>query len=289
MSVKYPPVIVIGMHRSGTGLITQLLEGAGLFTGQRKQGDFEAIFFLKLNQWMLHQSGSEWDTPLNNHFLLENPAASALTDDYLHFMLSTPQVINYMGLPNYLRYRSPENFDRPWGWKDPRNTFTLPIWMDLFPNAKVIHIYRHGLDVAQSIMVRMYKVLEKVKADHEKWGKRFRVYWVYERQSGFVDSLRCASSIEEGFALWEEYMREARSHVQRLGNQAIEVKYEDFLANPKQVIQTLSDFCELPVRDGVIQKLAGSVNKSRAFAFQSSPDLQQTADHLGARLAEWGY
>ena len=46
------------------------------------------------------------------------------------------------------------------GWKDPRNTFTLDLWLKLFPNAKIINIMRHPLDVSQSLLVRQNKLLE---------------------------------------------------------------------------------------------------------------------------------
>ena len=26
----------------------------------------------------------------------------------------------------------------PWGWKDPRNSITLPLWLRLYPEAKII-------------------------------------------------------------------------------------------------------------------------------------------------------
>lgn len=32
-----------------------------------------------------------------------------------------------------------------WGWKDPRNVYTLGLWLIQFPNARVIHIIRSGI------------------------------------------------------------------------------------------------------------------------------------------------
>ncbi len=32
---------------------------------------------------------------------------------------------------------------KAWGWKDPRNTFTLPMWLSIFPKARVLHVLRN--------------------------------------------------------------------------------------------------------------------------------------------------
>jgi len=50
------PFIIIGMHRSGTAMIAQMLEELGLFTGRKKQQNHEALFFMNINDWLLHQS-----------------------------------------------------------------------------------------------------------------------------------------------------------------------------------------------------------------------------------------
>lgn len=44
----HQPIIILGMHRSGTTMITQLLENLGLFVGTEKEVNHEALFFGKL-------------------------------------------------------------------------------------------------------------------------------------------------------------------------------------------------------------------------------------------------
>jgi hypothetical protein len=41
-----------------------------------------------------------------------------------------------------------------WGWKDPRNTLTLPFWQDLPPGLKTLIIVRNPLEVAYSMRER---------------------------------------------------------------------------------------------------------------------------------------
>lgn len=38
------PVIILGMHRSGTTMITKILENLGLFVGVEKEINHEALF-----------------------------------------------------------------------------------------------------------------------------------------------------------------------------------------------------------------------------------------------------
>src|SRR6187200_1282378 len=41
-----------------------------------------------------------------------------------------------------------------WGWKDPRNSLTLPFWEDLLPDLKTLVIVRNPLEVAYSMRKR---------------------------------------------------------------------------------------------------------------------------------------
>src|SRR5213078_1316124 len=66
-----------------------------------------------------------------------------------------------MGWKRVMKYKSIDRYDRPWGWKDPRTVFTLPLWLQLFPKAKIINIVRNGVDVASSLSVREQKMLDE--------------------------------------------------------------------------------------------------------------------------------
>jgi len=40
-----PPIVIIGMHRSGTSIVTRMLGQLGLFVGKKKDMNHEALFF----------------------------------------------------------------------------------------------------------------------------------------------------------------------------------------------------------------------------------------------------
>jgi hypothetical protein len=103
----------------------------------------------------------------------------------------------------------------------------------------------------------------------------------------FVD-IRGAS-VEEGVTIWEEYLKEARTHVNNLKERAIEIRYEDFLKEPGEILKELSDFCGLGASDSDISKVASHANKSRAYAYLNNPELSDYAEKIADRLKTYGY
>lgn len=292
MSAPRPPVIIIGMSRSGTSMLTRMLDDLGLFVGSRLTDNHEAIFFRDLNDWLLTQCSGGLENPGMIKYLLGDDEARALYGDFIKFSMKTPRAVSFLGLGKYVRYGTPARLDVPWGWKDPRNTFTLSFWLDIFPEAKVIHIYRHPLDIINSLRTRRKRGLARLRDRHAGFLLKplYLLYLVRKFIGGrrvFVD-LRGAS-LEEGFILWEEYMKEARGHVVRMGERAIEIKYEYFLDNPSDVLQSLAEFCGLGAGNGDIEKAAAEVNKSRGYAFLKDPELKSYSLDISARLRDYGY
>lgn len=292
MSAPRPPVIIIGMSRSGTSMLTRMLDDLGLFVGSRLTDNHEAIFFRDLNDWLLTQCSGGLENPGMIKYLLGDADARALYGDFIKFSMKTPRALSFLGLGKYFRYGTPARLDIPWGWKDPRNTFTLSFWLDIFPQAKVIHIYRHPLDIINSLRTRRKRGLARLRDRHAGFFLKplYLLYLVRKFIGGrrvFVD-LRGAS-LEEGFILWEEYMKEARGHVAEMGERAIEVKYEYFLDNPSDVLKSLAEFSGLEAGKGDIEKAAAEVNKSRGYAFLNDPELKSYSLDISARLRDYGY
>ena len=284
------PLIIIGMHRSGTSMMTQLLESLGLFMGVNKDDNHEARFFRYADEWILRQSGGAWDYPEPVALLMENTAVRQLTVQYLQTLMKTPYVVRYLGLGHYLRWHNPHNLPFAWGWKDPRATFTLPIWLDLFPQAKVLHIMRHGVDVAHSLQVRHHKLITTSQKRLSERPFRYTLsWWRMRRGGGFTNTLRCAN-LEGGFSLWEAYVQQAHTYVTNLGSQAMEVRYEDFLAEPEKNLTAVAQFCGLlSASTDQIQALSNQVQPDRAYAYRQKPDLVAFAHKMAPQLATWGY
>jgi hypothetical protein len=58
-----------------------------------------------------------------------------------------------------------------WGWKDPRNSLTLPFWASLIPDLKVVLCLRNPLEVSQSLRRR----------NHGATQSGFTLWWLYNQ------------------------------------------------------------------------------------------------------------
>ena len=280
-----PPIIIIGMHRSGTTMITQMLAACGLFVGQGEMAHEEAPFFQNINNLLLNQVGNRWDdNPDVIDFLLANKEVRAIVGDYIRYLFKTRHAISFLGWRRYFRYRDIARLDIPWGWKDPRNTLTLPVWLDIFPQARIVHIYRHGIDVANSLSSR-YQRKFKVTTRRD----RFWQYWLRPKRGRFTNSKVTQISLAYNFELWEKYMQRARYILQTIPNEVMEIQYELFLQQPVRELLRLVQFCGLMPDENLIAALVERVQAGRAYSYQQDPQLCAFAAQMDDRLAVFGY
>lgn len=192
------------MHRSGTTLVARSLEKAGIFMGVIKDHNWEAMHFLSLNQQTLWAAGGSWLEPLVPEpvFYKNLPARSLYNE---HFKLVNSR--------QKLQHRL---FPRSWGWKDPRNTFTLPMWLEVFPGAKVIHVLRDKHDVARSLMNR-------------------------NQLKGEVHDERL-NNMDFNLQLTEKYQQQGKSYAGPLGRRYHEVWYEQLIELEEEAIGKLEKF-----------------------------------------------
>ncbi len=286
-----PPVIIIGMHRSGTSLVTRALGEFGLFTGLHRGRNNEATFFQQMNVWMMRVCGAKWDNPSPITAMFEDDEIRGLVQDHLGRMIRSPRLRSYLGLLRYLRYRNLANLDFPWGWKDPRNTFTLPVWLHFFPDARVIHVKRHGVDSAQSLIVRRQKALKAARRIVDRCSpisRRF-VRRPFKDLKVMTDlaSPRC-QSLETAFSLWEDYIGEASRHVAERGERAFEIRYEDLLADPQDGLARLAAFAGLRPGAEDIARVGRTFDGSRASAWREDKQLADFAASVADRLVAQG-
>ena len=156
----------------------------------------------------------------------------------------------------------------------------MRLCLDIFPKSKIIHIYRNGIDVANSLKIRAKKMQTRSKA---LYLKRKWLYWMWPKTISFTDTLRCVE-LSDGFSLWTDYLKEARTHVRSFDTQAMEVKYEDFLDKPFKTLKLLAYFCDLEVSDEDIERVSTRANKKRAYAYRETPELQAFAKQMSEQL-----
>ena len=206
------------------------------------------------------------------------------TELYIHNLLASPRCIQFLGARYALGGIG--GLGMPWGWKDPRNTFTLPIWLRIFPNAKVVSIVRNGVDVAQSLRAREIKMLE----DAPRFYKKNRMaFFLRLRRSGFAHSPRCLV-LEDGFTLWEEYTSQADAVMAQLpASRALALRYEDVLDDPLKWLGETAAFCDLEVSKTQLENAVKNIRVDRAKAYESDADLASFAAKRAAALGARGY
>jgi len=275
------PIVVIGMHRSGTRLVVDVLDKLGVFMGADRQADSESITFMLLNETILHQCGAFWSEPMAAHFLLAEPEAQAQLAASALAELDS-QLDRYAGGAGW--HRSGRELP-PFGWKDPRNTFTLPVWKRVFPNLRAVHVVRHGVDVAASLARRHARALRA--ATGETVPPALTV--IRDHALGILSSRR-GWTLAEALAMWEQYVEKAREECGALGERAFEIRYETLLAEPERVVPALAEFCRVPVpAPATVAALLGGLEQSRAFAFRRDRELADFAVTARDVLARHGY
>ena len=259
------PIIILGMHRSGTSLVSRALEAAGLFVGDANEHNHEAVFFLTLNQWMFEQLGASWDNPYNMRFINDDLAGYLLS--VIGNILNSPSAASFTGSnPGYQQLLSADN-QVPWGWKDPRNTFTANIWAAAFADAKLVHVCRNPVDVAASLRKREQETLARHQAQLAQMTP--------EQLDGtmrFQQSARLFH-LEEGLKLWEEYTAQALLLERQFGANAIRIRYEDFLDNPLAELARMAGFAGLDAETETLQAAVEQVNPERRYAFTNNQEL----------------
>lgn len=100
-----------------------------------EEGFWENADFVTLNNALLGELGGSGDRPPT---LPEN------------WMSTVSEAIREQAMELIGR----QNGHGWWGWKDPRNSLTLPFWRQLLPRLKVVISLRNPLEVTQSLATR---------------------------------------------------------------------------------------------------------------------------------------
>ncbi len=288
MNRPAPPLIVIGMHRSGTTLLSRLLQRCGVFMGARQNRNAEPRFITALNGWLFAQASATWDRPEGMTDLLADERLRPWLVDYLGGVIRGPAAARFLGPRRALRYHSMMTITEPWGFKDPRTTYTLDYWLDLFPRASIVHILRHGADVAVSLARRRERA---VAASLERYRRRRRLYLLRPdapKQRGFAVQPRCRT-LDGGFELWQQYVERAHGHVARAGERGLEVAYEDLLRAPQHALARVLALAGIDVDPGTLAAAVSDLNPDRAHAWSGDADARALAASHAEELARWGY
>jgi len=264
------PVIVLGMHRSGTSAVARALDRLGLFVGDDLQDDHESRLFIALNEHVFAQAGASWDQPRAVARLLDDAAACDRLAARLRGALNQQAAGRFLG-----RGRGWVDLTaRPWGWKDPRNTFTLPVWLTLWPRATVLHVTRNGIDVAGSLKTRHAQVVQRY-TQHHGTPPPAPVFHL-----GQVPFTHRSAELAGGLALWREHLANVARLRRKHGIEVAEVRYEALIERPQEILPWLAGVAGLRPTAEQFDAAAGLLAGARPVRFPEDPELRAFAKSL---------
>ncbi len=288
------PIIVVGMHRSGTSLLTRLLQDMGVFIGADCGGKHsESESMRELNETLLARIGASWFQP---------EAAECLLNSKNH----NPEILEEFrssvdgALRNYAgdHYASISDSSLSWGWKDPRTTLTLPIWLSVFHKAKVIDIVRNGVDVAQSLVTRDNRERRHVRNCRIKGlCRRDIVRRVVRRLHRDADkqsarhSQRKYFDLSTAFSVWAHYLNISRRCLESVDPaQRLSLRYEDLLNDSQIHLEQIHEFVGVDNVSASVD-VAASIDAGRSIAFARDRKLRKFYQKVRShpRMVEHGY
>lgn len=208
------PIVIIGMHRSGTSMLAQILHRSGVFMGADFTAYYESNYFQRLNDELLKSQRATWDNPAQTQAVPSFQERRFLSE--------------YLSAAKKPYWVAALLLGKRWGWKDPRNTYTLGSWLKVFPDLKAIHIVRNGIDTSLSLYERNMMLQPKTK-------------WHSQR----------LSELSSCFNLWEEYVLQAKSWKHILQERYLEIRYEDLIMHHPESASTLGRFCGVRIQDSI--------------------------------------
>lgn len=149
------PVLIVGMHNSGTSILAEIIHEAGVFMCP-DIGHFESSYFSHfLNDDLVLGSIDRWaQLPL--------PTEEAIAEKFSNL----DELTTNGWLSTYIK--AGYDGSSPWGIKDPRLCLMLTEYHRLFPESKVVYIHRDSRDVAASLTQRPKKGVG-FNRDFESW------------------------------------------------------------------------------------------------------------------------
>ena len=267
-------LIIAGMHRSGTSLITHWLNECGLHLGEsflgpglgNTEGHYEDIEFLKLHEEIL----SDNKLPSTGLTEAHNIELSLYHKEKLKSVIKVKNKLY-----------------QQWGWKDPRTCLFLDTYKELIPDARYLIIIRDYKAVVSSLLRRDFQGFEK-KYMSRSYLKR--LYWIkYQRKSRLRELY--TQWAEHYLKVWIAYNEEILKNVQNLPKHAyVMLNYSMLKSNDESVCSYLNKRWNLSLkyfkfREVYKEKLISEQVDTDSYIFNKS--LLSQADQLQKSLDKY--
>ncbi|MBV9495339.1 MAG: sulfotransferase [Acidobacteria bacterium] len=236
MATESRPVVILGMHRSGTSVVTQLIAAFGLYAGQPDEIT-PPDMFNPTGYWELKAIVDLDREMLESH---ARGRPDALTGNLVH--LSSEQRADFVArarmIAESLRGRG------PFVLKDPRMAVLFPLWREVLEKPICVIVWRDPFAVARSIHTRDRQPLELSVALWEHYNRSL---------------LRDSEGLPRVLISYEELLAEPMRVARDLHAKLVECGIE----------------CSMPSEERVRQIVKGDFNRSGRKAEEVPLDADQ--------------
>lgn len=217
-------IVVLGMHRSGTSLVANILHELGVFLGEKldganpwnEWGQWEDHDFVSMNHHILKVSDTNWATP---------PPKEIITAS------ADMVVADILDLVGWKQGR-----DLPlWGWKDPRTCLMAHIYHPMLINPYYIQVTRKTGDVIKSLMRRAVEAAQIAR------GMIVAGLIVPEATE---EMLEATWSQDQWKKLIHRYIDDTTTFLSSVDSPRIKVRYEDLMdrRKSKREVERIAEF-----------------------------------------------
>ncbi|WP_111895168.1 sulfotransferase [Acinetobacter sp. MB5] len=213
------PLIILGMHRSGTSLITQWLYKCGLNVGDRllnegvgnDEGHFEDLDFVEWHEQVLQDN----DLPTTGFI------------DKQEIKISEQHIEKF---DQIFHKKLPDN----WGWKDPRTCLFINFYKEKIADASYLVIVRDYQDVISSLIKRDIKLIKYFYFRRSNFIKKLKWRFYKEKKLLAQYDIKKMTSLYAGAYI--RYNREILNLVsdRKLNEKTIVLEYSEILKNDQK-------------------------------------------------------
>jgi hypothetical protein len=172
-----------------------------------------------------------------------------------------------------------------WGDKTPDYGLCMSTLQTIWPDAKFVHIYRDGRDVAISMSkVLSFRLLAAWEINHWyaiAYNKQYEL-----RMSAAMSSL----PIEKFFELWKSRVSRIFDERDRLRKENyMEIRYENLLGNPLETLTSVSNFLNLPERKNWMNEAAATIRSDNIGKNRDDKDYMKLTRKYADDLIRLGF
>lgn len=222
-----PPLVITGMHRSGTSTVAGLFRDLNVWFGEEHEllradewnprGYCEHLSLIALNDQILANSGYAWDAVPPQG--LPAPAI----ERQFGLLRSKAELLS-----GALSLRAQTANLPRWGLKDPRLLVTWGFWKQVLPEAQMLILLRNPVEIARSL------------------------------------ASRHGLSIQFGLRLSERYLAALEGVLTERGSRARLLSLRQLGADPEQALERLTSWTKLPTGPSITAPLALKLRESGA-------------------------